>query len=111
MSSLITLSWSLIGLSSSTSKTCIKYTSGSNLVDFDGGFSYIINSWSTEEEQKPIDMASYITTFCSTSSKYIYIYIGFFSGGLLQHFVGITISTCVVGLASKIALARVPAAC
>ena len=37
--------------------------------------------------------------------------IGVFSGGLLQLFVGIAISTCLVGLASKIALARVLAAC
>ena len=79
-------------------------------MDFDGGFSYIISSWSTKEGQRPTDMASYITTFCSTSSKK-YIYTGVFSGGLLQHFVGIAISACLVGLASKIALARVPAAC
>ena len=43
--------------------------------------------------------------------KYIYIYIGVFNSGLLQHFIGIAILTCLVRLANKITLARVPAAC
>ena len=41
---------------------------GSNLVDFNGGFSYIISSWLTEEGRN-LDMVSYITTSCSTSSN------------------------------------------
>ena len=55
---------------------------GSNLVDFNGAFSYIISSWLAEEGQKSTDIASYISVF---------------SGGLLQHFVGIAISTCFGG--------------
>ena len=65
----------------------------------------IISSWLMEEGQKPLVITSYITTFCPTSSN---IYIGIFSGGLLQHFIGIAI---LVRLADKITLARVPAAC
>ena len=60
--------------------------------DSSGGFSYIISSWLIEEGQKPTVMTSYITAFCPTSSKK-YIYIGVFSGGLVQHFVGIAILT------------------
>ena len=74
----------------------IKWIGGSNLgEDSDGGFSYIISSWLMEEGRKPTAMTLYITNFCPTSSKKknIYIYIGVFSGGLLQHFIGIAILT------------------
>jgi len=47
--SLTTLSWPFTSLSLLTLKTYIKRIGGSNLVDFNGGFSYIISSWSTEE--------------------------------------------------------------
>jgi hypothetical protein len=45
-----------------------------------------------EKGQKPTVMTLYIATFCLTSLK-IYIYIGVFSGGLLQHLIGIAILT------------------
>ena len=96
MSSLITLSWFFTGLSLLILRMYIKRTGGSNSVDFNRGFSYIISSWLMEEVQKSTDMTSYITPFYSTSSK-IYIYIGVFSGGLLQYFVGIAILTCFGG--------------
>ena len=74
------------------SRTRIKWIGGSNLgEDSDGGFSYIISSWLIEEGQKPTVITSYITAFCLTSSKNIYI--GVFRGGLLQHFISIAILT------------------
>ena len=70
----------------------------SNLMDFNGGFSYIISSWLTEEGQKSTDMASYITTSCSTSSNILV-------------FLVVALYNILMGIANKIALARVPTAC
>ena len=50
----------------------------------------MISSWLMEEGQKPIVMTSYIATLCLTSLKK---YICVFSGGLLQHLIGIVILT------------------
>ena len=72
-------------------RTRIKQISSSNLgEDSNRGFSYIIGSWLIEEGQKSIVITLYITTFYLTSLK---IYIGVFSGGLLQYFIGIAILT------------------
>ena len=72
----------------------IKLIGSGNLgKDFNKGFSYIISSWLIEEGQKFTVITLYIITFYLTSLKK-YIYIGVFSGGLLQHFIGIAILMC-----------------
>ena len=74
MSSLITLSWSFIGLSLLTLRIYIKRIGGSNLgEDSDREFSYIISSWLVKEGQKPIGMMLYITTFLPNFLKKNYI--------------------------------------
>ena len=51
-----------------------------------------------EEGQKPIVITSYITTSCSTSSNILV-------------FLVVALYNILVGIANKIALARVPTAC
>ena len=81
-SSLITLSWSFTSLFLLMLRARIKRIGGSNSgEDSNGGFSYIISSWLMEEGQKPTVITLYITPFCLTSLKKVYI--GVFSSGLL----------------------------
>src|SRR6266702_3882895 len=98
----MTLSWSFTGLFLLMLKIYIKYTGGSDLVDFNRGFSYIISSWLMEEGQKPTDMALYITTFCLTSLK-IYILV-FLVVAFCSILLALQFQCVLVGLASKIAL-------
>jgi hypothetical protein len=80
----------------------------SNLVDFNGGFSYIISSWLTEEGQKSTDMASYIMTSCLTSANihWCFLVVAFYNILSAPQY-----RRVLVGIANKIALARVPPAC
>jgi len=75
---------------------CIKRTGGSNSADFDGGFSYIIS----RRKGRNLRTWHHILRLFAQLSQKKYIYIGVFSGGLVQYFVGRRV---LVGLADKTA--------
>ena len=77
--------------------------------DSNKGFSYIISGWLIKEGGECMAITLYITASCPTSLKNIFsIFVVVASGSILSasQYRGV-----LVGLANKITLARMPAAC